>query len=757
MASQPQRRDIASFFKPFAQTIPAKRPLPSLENEEVAYITTKPKQDDEVVYIATKPKQTDLRTPQSGPRFKNVTSPCWTPIGPDSGGSVKIPIRSPRPKALQEPVASFSSRLSAQYKGLPAQKRIKDVKSPGPSQQPLSFANLPTSTQSVFEDGKVVVVRGSDGDDSDSLSSLDDILGRRKSETATSSSSPLELDADEYEAERIRTIFRFTSGRSQPLVGRDKLRELYSKEKDHKVDIGSLMVDHIDDQEIEGNVAKAIQGYEASKQEEERSRAQGDIDRNLLAAVVAEAPGASDDMSRLMSAVERTEALNIDRSWSFFGPRGPQTPTVKPVEIVTNVQWNNWWRESLQDDECRSRTFLSGYIGEAWSYGQLPDEFIQWTFENIAQEPKDELRRSYVQAFRQVKSEWVRSQVDPATVGRIFLSIGASQNSVSCEDLIEPAAYISRSHEAPDYRHLLSVIEMFLVMAPHLEASAHQKLLAIMARLSLDAHIMADARVSVAVEDGLAELIELSTQKDNPAVAQSFVTDLGTCLIDPTLQAQLLKHILSTSPLTACIRIQLAHRFLLGTNWAFEVDVASTFIDITALTCYLDSGAFDTTFRSPSRRPDYANMTAQTYILDIAIADGGRPASFASRIDEVAFNRKVDKLADRVKAIFASIADTGASHMRRTEAKEALQALHYRLLYAVRTEPRPKKNVFGGRDGDEYRAEERSKGFMSKFLARKKDKESSQGERPDLIPNDSSQASKSESEELIRRQLSLDV
>jgi hypothetical protein len=726
MASQPQRRDIASFFKPFAQTIPAKRPPPSLE-------------DDQVIYIATKPKPTDLRTPQSGSRFKNATSsPYRSPIGPDSGGSVKIPYRSPRPKALQEPVASFSSRLSAQYKGLPAQRRINDVKSPGPSQQPLSFANLPSSTQTVFEGGKVVAVRGSDDDDSDSLSSLDDILGRKKSETATSSSSPIELDADEYEAERIRTIFRFTSGRSQPLVGRDKLRELYSKEKDHKVDIGSLMVDHIDDQEVEGNVAKAMQGYEASKQEEECSRVQGDINQNLLAAVMAGAPAESDDISRLMSAVERTEALNIDRSWSFFGPGSPQPPAVKPIQIVPDVHWSNGWRESLQDDECRSRTFLSGYIGEAWSYGQLPNEFIQWTFESIVQEPKDELRRSYVQAFRHVKSEWVRSQVDPATIERIFLSIGASHKSVSCEDLIEPAAYISRSHEAPDYRHLLSVVEMFMVMSPYLETSAHQKLLAIIARLSLDAHVMADARVSVAVEDGLAELIELSTQKDNPAIAQTLVTDLGTRLVDPTLQAQLLKHILSTSPLTACIRIQLAHRFLLGTNWSFEVDVASPSIDISALTRYLDSGPFDTTFRSPSKRPDYANMTAQTYILDIAIADGGRPASFASRTDEVAFNRKVDKLADRVKAIFASIADTGASHMRRTEAKEALQALHYRLLYAVRMEPRPKKNVFGGRDGDEYRAEEKSKGFMSKFLTRKKDQQSLQGESRGLIPNDSS-------------------
>jgi hypothetical protein len=740
MAAQPQRRDIASFFKPFAQTIPAKRPPPSLE-------------DGEVVYIATKPKPIDQRTPQSSTRFKNATSPSYrSPMGPDSGGSVEIPIRSPRPKALQKPVASFSSRVSAHYKGSLVQKRIKDVKSPGPSQQPLSFANLPSSTQSVFEGGKVVAVRGSDDDDSDSLSSLDDILGQRKSETATSSSSPIELDADEYEAERLRTIFRFTSGRSQPLVGRDKLRELYAKEKDHKVDIGSLMVDHIDDQEVEENVAKVMQGYEASKQEEEeeeRSRVQGEIDRNLLAAVMAGAPAASDGISRLMSAVERTEALNIDRSWSFFGPGNPQPPAVKPIQMVPDVQCRDRWRASLQDDECRSRTFLCGYIGEAWSGEQLPDDFIQWTFESIAQEPKDELRKSYVQAFRHVKSEWVRSQVDPATIERTFLSIGASPKSVSCEGLIEPAAYISRSHKAPDYRYLLSVIEMFMVMAPHLETSAHQKLLAMMARLSLDAHVMADARVSVAVEDSLAELIELSRRKDDPAIPQSLVTDLGTCLVDPTLQAQLLKHILSTSPLTACIRIQLAHRFLLGASWGSEVDAASPPIDITALTRYLDSGPFDTTSRSPNRRPDYANMTAQTYILDIAIADGGRPASFASRTDEVVFNRKVDKLADRIKAIAASIADTGASHMRRTEAKEALQALHYRLLYAVRTEPRPKKNVFGGRDGDDYRAEERSKGFMSKFLARKKDKQSlPEGKKEeggwgrDLIPNDSSQVSK---------------
>jgi hypothetical protein len=736
MASKSQKRDIASFFKPYAPSIPAKRPSPSVEDDEVQYIMTKSKQTDlrthdQVQYIMTKSKQTELRTPQSAARFKNVlSSPSRSPIGPGSGGSVKIAIRSPRPKLSQAPVTSFSSRLSASYKDSLGGKQKDNAKLPKPPAQSFSFANLPSSTQSIVKDGKVVAVKGSDDDDSDSLLSLDDILGQRKSETVTSSSSPPELDADEREAERIRTMFQFTSGRSQPIVGRHKLRELNSKERDHKVDIGSLMGDHFDDQEIEGNIAKAKEGYEAARQEEEYSRLQGDVDRKLLASVVTGEPGARDDISRLLNAVERTEALNCDRSWSFFGPNRPQSPPAEPTEIATDASLSDWWRDSLEDDESRSRIFLSGFMGEVWSSGRFPDEIIQWTFDNIIQEPQNELRRSYVQAFKHVKPEWAHTHIRSSTIERIFLRIGASQQAVSGKDPIEPAANLSSTHEPHGYRYLQSVIEILTTMAPHLEISANEKLLATLARLSLDARVMANARVSVAVEDGMSRLIEISAQKGNLAIARSFVADFGSCLTDPTLQAQLLRHILCTSFLAAQVRIQLAHRFLLGIASGSEADPTSWSTHITTLTRFVDSGPFDTTFRSPSKRPDYKNMTALTYLFDIAIADGGRPASFDSRAKEVAFNRKVDQLADRIKSIFASIADTGASHMRRTEAKEALQALYYRLLFGVRTEPRPKKSVFGGRDGEEYRAEERSKGFMTKFLARKKDKKSSKRGRP---------------------------
>ena len=93
--------------------------------------------------------------------------------------------------------------------------------------------------------------------------------------------------------------------------------------------------------------------------------------------------------------------------------------------------------------------------------------------------------------------------------------------------------------------------------------------------------------------------------------------------------------------------------------------------------------------------------------------------------------------------------------MRRTEAKEALQALHYRLLYAVRTEPRPKKNVFGGRDGDEWRIEEKQKDFMQSYLAKRKQKKALQELNGNVNGVVSSRASKLESEVLIRGQVDL--
>jgi len=58
------------------------------------------------------------------------------------------------------------------------------------------------------------------------------------------------------------------------------------------------------------------------------------------------------------------------------------------------------------------------------------------------------------------------------------------------------------------------------------------------------------------------------------------------------------------------------------------------------------------------------------------------------------FNDDVEVLTTQIRVIEERIVDSGASHMRRTVAKEAARRLAYRLEYAVRTREKVKKDVF---------------------------------------------------------------
>lgn len=92
---------------------------------------------------------------------------------------------------------------------------------------------------------------------------------------------------------------------------------------------------------------------------------------------------------------------------------------------------------------------------------------------------------------------------------------------------------------------------------------------------------------------------------------------------------------------------------------------------------------------------DYGELSAIITLLNVSIDSGWSGVDFQTKDAEREFNSVVDTLADRIRRIFTSIEDSGASHLKRTLAKEAMEALHYRILYSVRTKPRPKKGLFG--------------------------------------------------------------
>ncbi len=91
---------------------------------------------------------------------------------------------------------------------------------------------------------------------------------------------------------------------------------------------------------------------------------------------------------------------------------------------------------------------------------------------------------------------------------------------------------------------------------------------------------------------------------------------------------------------------------------------------------------------------DYVELSAKIAILDMAVDICLPSPDTLDKAQEESFNGKVDELAYEVKALFSNIPDAGAGHITRTEAKEVINRVHYRIAYGVRTKPKPKRNLF---------------------------------------------------------------
>lgn len=147
---------------------------------------------------------------------------------------------------------------------------------------------------------------------------------------------------------------------------------------------------------------------------------------------------------------------------------------------------------------------------------------------------------------------------------------------------------------------------------------------------------------------------------------------------------------------------------------------ADRVLDLKRITDFLRARRFDVkTFKrnDDDHEFDYSELGAITALLNIAIDSGRSNFRAAGASTEADLNAEVDALADRLKKIFTSIEDSGASHLKRTQTKEAIEALHYRVLYSVRSKPRPKKSLFGiYNDAGDAGGISRSSSFMAKFL-----------------------------------------
>jgi hypothetical protein len=185
----------------------------------------------------------------------------------------------------------------------------------------------------------------------------------------------------------------------------------------------------------------------------------------------------------------------------------------------------------------------------------------------------------------------------------------------------------------------------------------------------------------------------------------------------PPLQLQILRCIPQTTRRLHEVRRRLALAFFFkddatGSSNKYTSDKPHCTLVLSEVAQQLEKSQFKI-----NKDTNYPELAALMSILDIALDNGlSIEHKITGREGEVRFNEEVDDLAARIKQIWGSINDAGASFMSRINAKEVIQGLRMRLEHVVRTKPKPKLSIFDRGVIDEKETVHGSSAWMERFV-----------------------------------------
>ncbi|KUL91729.1 hypothetical protein ZTR_01231 [Talaromyces verruculosus] len=549
------------------------------------------------------------------------------------------------------------------------------------------------SSQRIVKNGKEVVVdTDAESASSEELEDPDELLkkflGRK--------SSPAPKKIPESRGVKPNTASKLANRKHHEF--RNFRAKVGLDEEKYKFSLESLVQRAVDDDEVETNVAKAKALLEAQNQTASTSvngseNKSGALNfREAILASGLSTDNAGSDFKRLLNAVKRTEALEQEKSWLFFGDnsRKQDLPEFPRDSILASS------REAfLREPFTRDRAFFSGIMDFALSRNVLPDEVFVWIFQSVPLEPRDELRYAYCRAIKSAERQRIDSLLGPDDIGQLFFSLGGRPAAVDVNESIR--AEISYNQEATprNWSFLLSVLQMLRDIADCLRADTREHTLRILFRLTLDTAVSHNDMVIASLEATIHYLLHSIPQEEFSIVVQRIGKTLLNTVKDTQSQSKLLNHILPSSREIAIFKCRLAMAFLTKDEPPLD-NFEEEIIPFKQILNYLRTARLDSQLRKARLDPDYDYMEikAVTSLLNIVIDTGRTTLVFPDKEAEREFNADVDSIAEHVKRIFSAMEDSGASHLKRTEAKQGLEALQYRILYSIRTKRRV-KSMFG--------------------------------------------------------------
>ncbi|KAL8998975.1 MAG: hypothetical protein Q9169_002081 [Polycauliona sp. 2 TL-2023] len=587
------KRSIADFFKPFAFV---RQSQPSSADHEAE--NPRPSRRSR--------SSTPLPNAQSGPDPAATSSPIVTLPEPSSQSSVLSSLRGSTPVVPEElPTRSIELPI------VPAGNTISLDSSFGADFGGSQAAIIPSS-QRVVRNGQVVI-KDSDDERSESdisLEDLDDLIAPRKISPISTPFSDNFQPLAKRSSTNMKNANKERDGSRHATTINQSVAE--TKLPTYKFSLDALLEQNQSYEDSRESIEDVKQLLECLEEQKGRATADSKIglDKDLLATVMRRTDDET-DMGRLMAAIERTEALHQEETWSFFDGNDPTVEVEQSLDYQTT--------DSLTIDR----------------------------------------------------------------MNRIFTKIDARPDALNLENPAIPS--VNR-------------------MSPQL--SRHT--MGILSRLLLDREVILNHNLLHIIHDIMSKVIDHTVDNGDDETIAMLAT-LYHSVQNPGLQLQLLRNLPSSNSHQTLFRRRIALAFFFQ-DPVYLSKPRQQLLDMKTTTRCLRQPRF-----AVNNGTDYPNLAASVSILAIGLDNGDPPPAEASKEAIVAFNEDLDMLAQRIKGMFTQIVDTGASHMRRTEAKEVLESFHSCLVYAVRTKQKSK-----GRMWEDEVGVEKQKSVMKTFVQRDK-------------------------------------
>lgn len=400
-------------------------------------------------------------------------------------------------------------------------------------------------------------------------------------------------------------------------------------------------------------------------------------------------------------AMERTEVLKGEENFYFFRNETQQwTETEFPTSGLEKYDLG-----FLRDESKRQQACISGFVAIMASQRGLPEQLITWLHSESLRGNPEQLSESYVA----ILDALVRGQHH---IPDLAFSLSEQYPGQTLRDA-EDSVRFDGGNFVP--QNLKSTLNMMAVLAPHKPSVDQACALAELILLNNDENVRGDMDIQAHIEHAMHAILAPSASDEDLQVVYRETT--RQILHASSISRHILSRAIVSLPATTTklqqLRRKLALHILLDASINEDIDVTSPSTGVRLLLRMKKHDSFSIT-----ETTNYTLLHSLIDLVDIAIdvgfsdlaflnknaqpshQDGFRAksvfghATTAQSPAEKSFNAQIDDITSHLRSMGSKIRDAGTSHLKRTEAKSALERLIVRLEYAVRTRPRPRKGVF---------------------------------------------------------------